>query len=151
VALVNSAPPRREGGIKQLVRVLKELELEFAAPRRNFPLMTRKSRTLVGSYKHQPAQGRSNAAAIQESSRREAPTRTAGQSSQAHASGSSPAVKQALISPDNRPKPWHVLPHGNRNRDTLRRGQFRQGTFPAAPELDLTSYFIGRYYNACNP
>src|SRR6185369_6122910 len=67
VAWINtSAFLAEEGGIKQLVRVLKELELEFSGTQSELSLMQEKLRTLVGELNKLQAGGEANAAAIQE-------------------------------------------------------------------------------------
>jgi Skp family chaperone for outer membrane proteins len=67
VAWVNSnAFAAEEGGIKQLVRNMKELELEFSGTESELNLAQEKIRTLVGELQKLQAGGEANAAAIQE-------------------------------------------------------------------------------------
>ena len=55
-----------EGGIKQLVRVMKELELEFSGAQSDLQLQNEKLRTLVGELKKLSADPVANAEAIKQ-------------------------------------------------------------------------------------
>ena len=55
-----------EGGIKQLVRVMKELELEFSSAQSDLQLQNEKLRTLVGELKKLSADQVANADAIKQ-------------------------------------------------------------------------------------
>jgi len=55
-----------EGGIKQLVRVMKELELEFSGAQSDLQLQNEKLRTLVGELKKLGADPVANAEAIKQ-------------------------------------------------------------------------------------
>jgi Skp family chaperone for outer membrane proteins len=67
VAWVNSnAFAAEEGGIKQLVRNIKQLELEFSGTESELSLQGEKLRTLVGELQKLQAGGEANAVAIQE-------------------------------------------------------------------------------------
>lgn len=53
-----------EGGVKQLVRVMKELELEFSGAQSELSLLNEKLRTIVGELKKLQADAVANAEAI---------------------------------------------------------------------------------------
>jgi Skp family chaperone for outer membrane proteins len=153
VAWINSSAfLAEEGGIKQLVRILKELELEFSGTQSELSLMGEKLRTMVGELKKLQAGGEANAAAIQE---KQAAAMKLNGELQAKQQQAQAAVQQAQqdkqgpVSADIA----KALTAFTKEREIgllFDVAKMNEGLIAAQPELDLTNDFI-TYYNALHP
>lgn len=141
-----------EGGIKQLVRVMKELELEFSGTQSDLSLMQEKLRTLVGELQKLQAGGEANAAAIQE---KQAAGVKLQQELRAKQQEAQAAVQQA-----QQEKQGPVSQEIGKALNTFIKereigvlfdvAKLGDGIIAAQPELEVTNDFIA-YYNAKNP
>ena len=153
VAWINSSAfLAEEGGIKQLIRVLKELELEFSGTQSELSLMNEKLRTMVGELKKLQAGGEANAAAIQE--KQAAAVKLNGEL-QAKQQQAQAAVQQAQ---QDKQGPVSVEIGKALTAFTKEReigllfdvAKMNEGLLSAQPELEVTNEFIA-YYNASHP
>lgn len=150
VAWINSNAFLEEtGGIKALVRVLKELELEFSGTQSELSLLNEKLRTLVGELNKLQAGGEANAQAIQEKQaaglklQRELQTK---QQQAQDAIGQAQQEKQGPIAAEIS----KALTTFTKEREIgllFDVAKLNDGLIAAQPELDLTADFIA-YYNA---
>ncbi len=153
VAWINSSAfLAEEGGIKQLIRVLKELELEFSGTQSELSLMNEKLRTMVGELKKLQAGGEANAAAVQE---KQAAAMKLSQELQAKQQQAQAAVQQAQ---QDKQGPISIevgkaLAAFTKEREIgllFDVAKLNEGLLSAQPELEVTNDFIA-YYNAAHP
>jgi Skp family chaperone for outer membrane proteins len=153
VAWINSSAfLAEEGGIKQLVRVLKELELEFSGTQSELSLMGEKLRTMSGELNKLQAGGDANAAAIQE---KQAVAQKLYGELQAKQQQAQAAVQQAQ---QEKQGPVSVEISKALGAFTKEReigllfdvAKMNEGIISAQPELEVTNDFIA-YYNALHP
>ena len=153
VAWVNSSAfLAEEGGIKQLVRVIKELELEFSGTQSELSLMGEKLRTMSGELNKLQAGGDANAAAIQE---KQAVAQKLYGELQAKQQQAQAAVQQAQ---QEKQGPVSVEISKALGAFTKEReigllfdvAKMNEGIISAQPELEVTNDFIA-YYNALHP
>ena len=150
VAWINSNAFMDEaGGIKALIRVLKELELEFTGTQSELSLLNEKLRTLVGELNKLQAGGEANAQAIQEKQaaglklQRELQTKqqeaqTAISQAQQEKQGPIAAEISKALTAFTKEREIGLLFDVSKIND---------GLIAAQPELDVTADFIA-YYNA---
>lgn len=150
VAWINSNAFVEEGaGIKALVRVIKELELEFSGTQSELSLQSEKLRTLVGELSKLQAGGEANAAAIQQKQAEGMKLQRELQAKQQQA--------QAAITQAQQEKQGPVANDiGKALGDFAKEreigllvdiAKLGDGILFAQPELDVTAEFIA-YYNA---
>ena len=153
VAWINSSAFMDEaGGIKALIRVLKELELEFSGTQSELSLLNEKLRTLVGELNKLQAGGEANAPAIQEKQaaglklQRELQTK---QQEAQTAIGQAQQEKQGPIAAEI----GKALTAFAKEREIgllFDVAKINDGLIVAQPELDVTADFIA-YYNTSHP
>ena len=153
VAWVNSnAFVAEEGGIKQLVRNIKQLELEFSGTESELNLLGEKLRTLVGELQKLQAGGEANAATVQEKQaeglklQRELQVKQ--QQAQA-AFGKAQQEKQGPVFAEI----GKALTAFAKERElsyVLDVAKLGEGVLVAQPELEVTNDFIA-YFNASHP
>jgi Skp family chaperone for outer membrane proteins len=153
VAWLNSSAFMEEGGgIKQLIKVLKELELEFSGTESELSLLNEKLRTLVGELQKLQAGGEANAAAIQEKQTQGIQMQRELQQKQQAAQqaiGAAQQEKQAPIAAQIS----KALAEFTKERNIdllLDAAKLGDAVLIAKPELDVTADFIA-YFNAKNP
>jgi Skp family chaperone for outer membrane proteins len=141
-----------EGGIKQLVRNIKELELEFSGAESELNLMSEKLRTIVGELQKLQAGGEANAVAIQEKQaegvklQRELQTKQQqaqaafGQAQQQKQGPIFAEIGKALMAFAKEREIAYIL-------DVAKLGD---GLLAAQPELEVTKEFVA-YFNATHP
>lgn len=138
-------------GIKQLVRVFKELELEFSGTESELSLLNEKLRTLVGELTKLQAGGEANAKAIQEKQAEGLKMQRELQAKQQQAQaaiGQAQQEKQAPISAEI----GKALEAFAKEREIgllFDLAKMNEGVIAAKPELDVTAEFI-TYYNAAH-
>jgi len=140
------------GGIKALVRVLKELELEFSGTQSELSLMAEKLRTLAGELGKLQAGGEANAAAIQEK-------QAAGMKLQRELQAKQQQA-QAAINQAQQEKQGPIAAEISKSITAFTKereigllfdvAKLNDGILAAQPELDVTTDFIA-YYNASHP
>jgi Skp family chaperone for outer membrane proteins len=140
------------GGIKALVRVLKELELEFSGTQSELSLLNEKLRTLVSELNKLQAGGETNAQAIQEK-------QAAGLKLQRELQAKQQAA-QTAISQAQQEKQGPIAAEISKALTAYTKerqigllfdvAKINDGLIAAQPELDVTSDFIA-YYNASHP
>lgn len=141
-----------QGGIKQLIKVLKELELEFSGTESELSLLNEKLRTLVGELQKLQAGGEANAAAIQEKQTQGIQMQRELQQKQQAAQqaiGAAQQEKQAPIAAQIS----KALAEFTKERNIdllLDAAKLGDAVLIAKPELDVTADFIA-YFNAKNP
>ncbi len=153
VAWINSNAFMDEtGGIKALVRVLKELELEFSGTQSELSLMGEKLRTLAGELNKLQAGGEANAQAIQdkqvEGMKMQRELQAKQQQAQA-AIGQAQQEKQGPIAQEIS----KALTAFTKEREIgllFDAAKINEGLMAAQPELDVTADFVA-YYNASHP
>jgi Skp family chaperone for outer membrane proteins len=153
VAWLNSSAFMEEGGgIKQLIKVLKELELEFSGTESELSLLNEKLRTLVGELQKLQAGGEANAAAIQEK-------QTQGMQMQRELQQKQQAAQQAIAAAQQEKQApiaaqiSKALAEFTKERNIdllLDAAKLGDAVLIAKPELDVTADFIA-YFNAKNP
>lgn len=153
VAWINSnAFIEDEGGIKALIRVLKELELEFSGTQGELSLMNEKLRTLVGELNKLQAGGEANAAAIQEKNAAGIKLQREFQAKQQEAQAAVAKAQQEKQGPIaneiSKALAAFVKERGIGLLFDL--AKMNDGLLAAQPELDVTDDFIA-YYNASHP
>jgi len=153
VAWINSnAFLAEEGGIKQLVRILKELELEFSGAQSDLSLMNEKLRTLSGELDKLRAGGEANAVAIRE---KQAAAQKLYQELQEKQQQAQAAVQQAQQEKQG-PVSLEIskaLTAFTKEREIgmiFDVAKLNDGIMSAQPELEVTKEFIA-YYNASHP
>jgi Skp family chaperone for outer membrane proteins len=153
VAWINtSAFLAEEGGIKQLVRVLKELELEFSGTQSELSLMQEKFRTLVGELNKLQAGGEANAVAIQEKRAAGVKLQQELQAKQQEAQAAVQAAQQEKQSPVTA-EITKALSAFVKEREIgmlFDAAKMNDSLIAAQPELEVTADFIA-YYNAAHP
>jgi len=141
-----------QGGIKQLIKVLKELELEFSGTESELSLLNEKLRTLVGELQKLQAGGEANAAAIQEKQTQGIQMQRELQQKQQAAQqaiGAAQQEKQAPIAAQIS----KALAEFTKERNIdllLDAAKLGDAVLIAKPELDVTADFIA-YFNARHP
>jgi Skp family chaperone for outer membrane proteins len=154
VAWVNSnAFAAEEGGIKQLVRNIKELELEFSGTESELNLLSEKLRTIVGELqKLQGGDQTANAQAIQDKQAEglKLQRELQGKQQQAQAAfGQAQQQKQGPIFSEI----GKALSAFAKEREIgyiLDVAKLGDGILAAQPELEVTNDFIA-YFNASHP
>jgi Skp family chaperone for outer membrane proteins len=141
-----------EGGIKRLVRSIKELELEFSGTESELSLLSEKLRTIVGELQKLQAGGEANAQAIQD---KRAEGMKVQQELQAKQQAAQQAVQQA-----QQAKQGPISADIGKAIDAYSKERGLGVLFDAAklgdgllytqPELDVTQDFIA-YFNAQYP
>ena len=153
VAWINSnAFLADEGGIKQLVRVLKQLELEFSGTQSELSLMSEKLRTLVGELNKLQAGGEANAAAIQEKQAAGVKLQRDLQEKQQQAQAAVQQAQQEKQAPISL-EIGKALAAFAKEREIgalFDVAKMNDGLIFAAPELEVTNDFIA-YYNTSHP
>ena len=153
VAWINSnAFLADEGGIKQLVHVLKELELEFSGTQSELSLLNEKLRTLVGELNKLQAGGDANAAAIQEKQAAGVKLQRELQTKQQAAQAAVQQAQQEKQGPVSA-EIGKALTAFAKEREIgvlFDVAKMNEGIIAAAPELEVTNDFIA-YYNASHP
>ena len=141
-----------EGGIKQLVRVLKQLELEFSGTQSELSLLNEKLRTLVGELNKLQAGGEANAAAIQEKQAAGVKLQRELQDKQQQAQAAVQQAQQDKQGPVSA-EIGKALTAFAKEREIgilFDVAKLNEGIISAQPELEVTSEFIA-YYNAAHP
>jgi Skp family chaperone for outer membrane proteins len=141
-----------ESGIKQLVRVLKELELEFSGTQSELSLLNEKLRTIVGEINRLQAGGEANAAAVQEKQAEGLKLQRELQGKQQQAQQAVAQAQQEKQAPISA-QVGKSLEAFAKERDIsllIDVAKLGEGLLVARPEIDLTADFIA-YYNAANP
>ncbi|HEX2861652.1 MAG TPA: OmpH family outer membrane protein [Lacunisphaera sp.] len=153
VAWVNTnAFVAEEGGIKQLVRNIKELELEFSGAESELNLQSEKLRTLVSELQKLQAGGEANAQAIQEKQAEGIKLQRELQAKQQQAQaafGQAQQEKQGPIFAEI----GKALTAFAKEREIgfiLDVAKLGDGVLVAQPELEVTNDFIA-YFNASHP
>lgn len=153
VAWINSNSfMEEEGGIKQLVRVLKELELEFSGTQSDLSLQAEKLRTIAGEINRLQAGGEANAQAIQEKQTEGLKLQRELQMKQQQAQQAVAQAQQEKQGPVTA-KVAKALEAFAKERDInllIDAAKLGEAMLVATPELDVTADFIA-YYNAANP
>jgi len=153
VAWINSNGFMDEtGGIKALIRVLKELELEFSGTQGELSLLNEKLRTLVGEINKLQAGGEANAAAIQEKQAAGVKLQRELQAKQQQAQtdiGQAQQEKQGPIAAEIS-KSLTAFIKEREIGMLFDAAKMNDGLIAAQPELDVTADFIA-YYNASHP
>lgn len=153
VAWINSSAfLAEEGGIKQLVRILKELELEFSGTQSELSLMGEKLRTMVGELKKLQAGGEANAAAIQEKQAAAVKLNGELQAKQQQAQAAVQQAQQDKQGPVSA-EVGKALTAFTKEREIgllFDVAKMNEGLISAQPELEVTNEFIA-YYNASHP
>jgi len=153
IAWINSAAfVDEQGGIKQLVRSGKELELEFSAQQSDLALQNEKLRTLVGEINKLQAGGAANAEAIQA---KQAEGMKLQEELQAKQQAFQAAVQQA-----QQTKQGPIVSELTKALDTYAKAheigmlfdvaKLGNAVLAAQPELDVTTDFIAEF-NASHP
>jgi outer membrane protein len=153
VAWVNSnAFAAEEGGIKQLVRNIKELELEFSGTESELNLLSEKLRTIVGELQKLQANAEANATAIQEKQTEGLTLQRELQQKQQQAQqafGQAQQTKQGPVFTEI----GKALATFSKERQLgfiFDLAKIGDGVLAAQPELEVTKDFI-EYYNASHP
>jgi Skp family chaperone for outer membrane proteins len=153
IAWINSgAFVAEETGIKQLVRVLKQMELEFSGQQSELSLLQEKLRTLVGELQKLQAGGAANADAMkqkqteglalqQELQAKQQQFQAALQQAQQDKQGPIATEMSKAIAAYAKERELGVVFDAAKMGDAL---------VSAQPELDVTEDFIA-YYNASHP
>jgi len=153
VAWINSnAFLADEGGIKQLVHVLKELELEFSGTQSELSLLNEKLRTLVGELNKLQAGGDANAAAIQEKQAAGVKLQRELQTKQQQAQAAVQQAQQEKQGPVSAEigKALNAFAKEREIGVLFDVAKMNEGLIAAQPELEVTNEFIA-YYNALHP
>lgn len=141
-----------EGGIKRLVKSIKELELEFSGTESELNLLSEKLRTIVGELQKLQAGGEANAQAIQDK-------RTEGMKIQQELQGKQQQAQQAIQQAQQAKqgpimtdiaKAMEAYSKERNLGVVLDLAKIGDGILFAQTELDLTQDFIA-YFNAKNP
>lgn len=153
VAWVNSnAFVDEEGGIKALVRALKELELEFSGTQSELNLMGEKLRTLAGELNKLQAGGEANLQAIQlkqaEGMKLQRELQAKQQQAQAEI-GQAQQEKQGPIAAEIS-KSLTAFTKEREIGMLFDVAKLNDGLIAAQPELEVTADFIA-YYNTSHP
>jgi Skp family chaperone for outer membrane proteins len=153
VAWVNSnAFAAEEGGIKQLVRNIKQLELEFSGTESELNLQSEKLRTLVGELQKLQAGGEANAVAIQEKQAEGMKMQRELQAKQQQAQqafGKAQQEKQGPVFAEIG-KALTAFAKERELNYVLDVAKLGDAVLVAQPELDVTQDFIA-YFNASHP
>jgi Skp family chaperone for outer membrane proteins len=141
-----------EGGIKPLVRALKELELEFSTTQSELSLMNEKLRTLVGELKKLQAGGEANAAAIQEKQAAAMKLNGELQAKQQQAQAAVQQAQQEKQGPISAEIAKALVTFTKEREIGLLFdvSKMNDGLISAQPELEVTNDFIA-YFNATHP
>lgn len=153
VAWINSAEfTNEEGGIKQLIRVVKELELEFSSQQGELSLLSEKLRTIVGEINKLQADPTGNAAAIQQKN-------SDGLKLQQELQGKQQQF-QAAVQQAQQAKQGPIIAQLTKALETYTKdhdlslvfdiSKLGDAVVSAAPALDITADFIATY-NAAHP
>ena len=153
VAWINtSAFVAEEGGIKQLVRVIKQLELEFSGTQSDLSLQSEKLRTIVGEIQKLQAGGEANAAAIQEKQTAGVKLQQELRAKQQEAQAAMQQAQQEKQGPIAQ-EIGKALTAFAKEREIgllFDVSKLADGILAARPELEVTNDFIA-YYNASHP
>ncbi len=141
-----------EGGIKQLVRNIKELELEFSGTESELSLLNEKLRTIVGELQKLQANAEANAEAIQAK-------QTEGLALQRELQGKQQQAQQAFGQAQQAKQGPVFAEIGKALAEFSKERQLSfifdvaklgDAVLAAQPELEVTKDFI-EYYNATHP
>lgn len=153
LAYVNSAAFSDQAtGLKQLVRVIQSLELEFSTQQSELSLLNEKLQTLVGELRKLSADPVANAAAI-------AGKQAEGQQMQQSLQAKQQAAQQAYSARAQEVQTPVLAEIGKALREFSKErnigmlfdvSKMGDAILDAKPELDLTADFIG-YYNTLHP
>jgi Skp family chaperone for outer membrane proteins len=150
VAWLNSSAFMEEtGGIKVLVRAIKELELEFSGTQSELSLMGEKLRTLAGELNKLQAGGEANAVAIQQKQAEGMKLQRELQAKQQQAQAAITQAQQDKQGPISI-EIGKALTAFIKEREIgllFDVAKLNEGLLAAQPELDVTADFIA-YYNA---
>jgi Skp family chaperone for outer membrane proteins len=153
VAWLNSnAFAAEEGGIKQLVRNIKQLELEFSGTESELNLQSEKLNTLVGELKKLQAGGEANAVAVQEKQMEGMKLQRELQAKQQQAQqafGKAQQEKQGPVFAEIG-KSLTAFAKERELSFVLDVAKLGDAVLVAQPELDVTQDFIA-YFNATHP
>ena len=141
-----------EGGIKQLIRVMKELELEFSGTQSDLSLMQEKLRTIVGELQKLQAGGEANAVAIQEKRAAGGKLQAELQAKQQQAQAAVQQAQQEKQGPVSQ-EIGKALTAFIKEREIgvlFDVAKLGEGIIAAQPGLEVTNDFIA-YYNASHP
>jgi len=153
VAWVNSnAFAAEEGGIKQLVRNIKELQLEFGGTESELSLLNEKLRTIVGELQKLQAGGEANAQAFQEKQAEGLALQRELQQKQQQAQQAFGQAQQEKQGPVFAELGKALAAFAKERQlgfifDVAKLGD---GVLAAQPELEVTNDFIA-YFNASHP
>ncbi len=153
IAWINSADfVAEDRGIKQLLRVLKELELEFSTQQSELSLLNEKLRTIVGELNKLQADPVANADAIKQK-------QTDGLKLQQELQGKQQQF-QAAVQAAQQEKQGPVVQEITKAMTAYAKerdlglifdiSKLGEGVISAKPELDVTADFVA-YYNAAHP
>lgn len=141
-----------EGGIKRLVKSVKELELEFSGTESELSLLSEKLRTIVGELQKLQAGGEANAQAMQDK-------RTEGLKLQQELQGKQQQA-QAAIQQAQREKQGPIMNDIGKALEAFAKerglgvlldsAKLGDALLYTQPELDVTADFVA-YFNAQNP
>ncbi len=153
VAWINSSEfSAEEGGVKQLNRVLKELELEFSSQQSELSLLSEKLRTIVGELKKLSADQVANKDAIQQK-------QTEGLALQQELQGKQQQFQAAVQAAQQQKQGPVVAELTKALADyakahdlglVLDVAKLGEGVVSADPSVDITADFIATY-NAAHP
>ena len=153
VAWLNSrAFFNEEGGVKRLVRSVKELELEFSGTESELSLLSEKLRTIVTELQSLQAGGEANAQAIQDKQTEGLKLQQELQGKQQQAQqavGQAQQAKQGPIMEDIR-KALEAYAKEREIGILLDAAKLGDAFLYSQPELDVTTDFIA-YFNAAHP
>ncbi len=139
-------------GIKALVRVLKELELEFSGTQSSLSLMNEKLRTLAGELNKLQAGGEANAKAIQDKQVEGMKLQRELQAKQQEAQAAVQQAQQEKQGPIATEIGKAITAFAKEREIGLLFdvAKLNEGIIAAQPELEVTNDFI-TYYNASHP
>jgi Skp family chaperone for outer membrane proteins len=153
VAWINSSEfAAEEVGIKQLLRVLKELELEFSAQQSDLSLQSEKLRTIVGELKKLGADPVANADAIKQKQTEGLALQQELQGKQQQFQAAVQAAQQQKQGPIVNDLTKAIADYAKSHDLSLILdvAKLGEGVVSADPSIDVTADFIATY-NAAHP
>lgn len=153
IAWINTAAfGAEEGGIKQMVRAIKELEIEFSGVQSELSLLQEKLRTIVGELQKLQADTTANAEAIKTKQAEGLKLQQEFQTKQQQAQQDFAQAQQQKQGPVAAEIGKALTAYAN-ERDIgmiIDAAKIGEAILTSKPELDITEDFIA-YYNAAHP